>query len=178
MGPPKRLEKRFHSAKSQHNTITGTSKSNWISASPSWQNRYVSAGLRGPQSLPNDRSNLVRENYFRELKRSNTRRRYVLMSQAKHVGVSSRLTIVGSVYTGLYFSSHGLARLLLTPDRGDTRKTRLDPPPTQQGPSHSRLPPHTGTRPSQASQRPTQGGCGDLCRRSPSCRLPLLSPAK
>ena len=73
------------------------------------------------------------------------------MSQAKHERVSKRLTIVGSVYIGLYFSSHGLARLLLTPDRGDTVKTHLDPPPTQQGPSHSRLTTAHGHTPNKAS---------------------------
>ena len=66
-------------------------------------NRIPGKSLRGRQSLPNSRSNSVRENYFRELKRFNTRRRYVLMSQAKHEQLSLRLTIVGSVYTGLFY---------------------------------------------------------------------------
>ena len=65
---------------------------------------------------------------------------------------------------------------MLTPDRGDTVKTHLDPPPTQQGPSHSRLNTAHGHTPTPASQRPTQGGCGDYQQRTTSGSLRETSP--
>ena len=86
------VDRRLQSTKSlgelsQHNTIPRSSKA-LFAVIRCKENRYLWAGHRGRQSLPNSRSNSVRENYFRTLKRSNTTRRYVMMSQAKHSRVS------------------------------------------------------------------------------------------